>query len=88
MCGLLVRDEPPQFRKTRLRAEKFADSGELIGLSIQAARAVAADHGLLVRVVKDDVVSDVPVALTADLRANRINVETAAGVVIRIDGVH
>ena len=43
------------------------------------------EQGLSVRVINDDSGSK---ALTADLRASRINVETRHGIVTRVDAVY
>lgn len=75
----------PEFEQTFRRAQEWVDGANLVGLRIDDLIALAAMQNLVVRALPET--SDDSAAITADKRADRINVQTLDDTVSRVDGV-
>ncbi|HET8672651.1 MAG TPA: hypothetical protein VFL87_03385 [Thermoleophilaceae bacterium] len=87
-CGSAAQEKPKPTRPAQAvfcpgessSADRF-NALDLIGISENAARAVAAQHGCVVRVAERD---GVHYALTADFRVDRVDIRVRHG---RVFGV-
>lgn len=82
-------DDEAYFTDREKRTEAWLAEHDLVGLTKDELFAAAKPAGILVRVISDDSEDASGLtALTADLRANRINVDLVDGRVSRARGVY